>query len=171
MEMEMKLALRLILTGCTVALVPLAAQDARGTILGRVTDPTGAVITGAKVDAVNTDTGVHASSSSNSAGDYILPYLLPGPYNLSIEQTGFKTSNRNGIVLREGDRISTDIRMEVGDTTQTVEVTAAAPLLDTSTASLGQTVDQREIRELPTKDGMVLIVATFAPGVTFTPQS
>ncbi len=147
------------------------AQDARGTILGRVSDQTGAAIGGAKVQGVNTDTGVHAESTSNSSGDYILPYLLPGPYNITVEQQGFKGYTRTGMVLREGDRISADVTMQVGDATQSVEVTAAAPMLDTSTASLGQTVDARAIAELPTKDGMVLITGTFAPGVTFTPQS
>jgi hypothetical protein len=149
----------------------LHAQEARGTILGRVTDLTGGVIAAAKVDALNTDTGVRYSSTSNSSGDYIIPYLNPGPYTLTFEQPGFKTYTRTGIVVREADRLTADVRIEVGDATQTVEVAAAAPQLDTSTASLGQTVDQRQIRELPTKDGMVLIMATFTPGVTFTPQS
>ena len=123
------------------------------------------------MECVNTDTGVRAGSTSNSSGDYALPYLLPGPYNLTVEQSGFKTYTRTGIVLREGDRVTSDVTMQVGDAAQSVEVTAAAPLLDTSTASMGQTVDERAIAELPTKDGMVLIMATFAPGVTFTPQS
>jgi hypothetical protein len=169
--MKQHTVLSAALIAVIAVLTPLSAQDVRGTILGRIVDPSGAVIAGAKVEAVNTDTGVHASSISNSAGDYILTYLLPGPYNLTIEQAGFKTAVRSGIVLREGDRLSTDIQLEVGEATQSVEVTAAAPLLDTSTASLGHTVDEHEIKDLPTKDGMVLIVATFSPGVTFTPQS
>jgi Carboxypeptidase regulatory-like domain/TonB dependent receptor len=157
--------------GASIAIAPLHAQDARGTLLGRVSDQSGAGIVGAKVEGVNTDTGVHSASTSNSSGDYILPYLIPGPYNVTVEQNGFKTFTRTGILLREGDRVSADVTMQVGDATQSVEVTAAAPLLDTSTASLGQTVDERAITELPTKDGMVLIMATFAPGVTFTPAS
>ncbi|HWE48416.1 MAG TPA: carboxypeptidase-like regulatory domain-containing protein, partial [Bryobacteraceae bacterium] len=167
--------LRLVTGGMMVFLflasAPLPAQEARSTILGRVTDQSGAAIAGAKVDGVNTDTGVHATTTSNSSGDFILPYLLPGPYNLSVEQQGFKTYARAGLVLREGDRSTVDVVMEVGAATQSVEVTASAPQLDTSTASLGQTVDTKQIEELPTKDGMVLIVGTFAPGVTFTPQS
>jgi hypothetical protein len=168
----MKVQTVLVLAGgLLLAMTSANAQDARGTLLGRVTDQSGAGIVGAKVEGVNTDTGVHASTTSNSSGDYILPYLIPGPYNLTVEQAGFKTYTRTAILLREGDRATSDVTMQVGDATQSVEVSAAAPLLDTSTASLGQTVDSRAIAELPTKDGMVLIMATFAPGVTFTPQS
>ena len=162
---------RLAVLGLLAALAPLKAQDARGTILGRVTDQSGAAIAAVKIDVVNTDTSVRATSTSNSSGDYILPYLLPGPYNITVEQQGFKRYTRNNVVLREGDRVSIDVAMQLGDSATTVEVTSAAPLLDTSTASAGSTVNTRAIQELPTKDGMVLITATFAPGVTFTPQS
>ena len=147
------------------------AQDARGTLLGRVTDQSGAAMDAVKVEVVNTDTGVRVTSSSNSSGDYIVPYLLPGPYNIAVEQPGFKRYTRTAIMIREGDRISVDVAMQLGDTAQTVEVTSLAPLLDTSTASMGNTVGSRAIAELPSKDGMVLIMATLAPGVTFTPQS
>jgi len=159
------------LLGLFVALVPVKAQDARGTILGRVTDQSGAAMAGVQIEVVNTDTGVRATSTSNSSGDYILPYLLPGPYNITVEQQGFRRYTRNNIVIREGDRFSVDVPMQVGETASTVEVTSAAPMLDTSTASMGTTTNSRAIQELPTKDGMVLIAATFAPGVTFTPQS
>ena len=152
-------------------LAPIYGQEARSTILGRVSDQSGAAIAGAKVDGLNTDTGVHATTTTNSSGDFILPYLLPGPYNVTVEQTGFKSYSRTGVVLREGDRLTADVTMEIGAASQSVEVTAAAPQIDTSTASLGQTMDAKAIEELPTKDGMVLIVGTFAPGVTFTPQS
>jgi len=157
--------------GLLFALSPLHAQDARGTILGRVTDQSGAPIDSVKIEVLNTDTGVRATSTSNSSGDYVLPYLLPGPYNITVEQSGFKKYARTGIVIREGDRTSVDVAMQVGDSAQTVEVLSTTPLLDTSTASMGNTVTSRAIQELPTKDGMVLIMATFAPGVTFTPQS
>jgi hypothetical protein len=136
-----------------------------------VTDQSGAAINAVKIEVVNTDTGVHASSSSNSSGDYIVPYLLPGPYNIVVEQQGFKRYTRTGVMIREGDRISVDVAMQLGDSAQTVEVLSIAPMLDTSTASMGNSVGSRAIQELPTKDGMVLIMATFAPGVTFTPQS
>src|SRR5437588_8594537 len=72
--MRLQIVIGTVAAGLLLTVAPLSAQDARGTILGRVTDATGAVIAAAKIEAVNTDTGVHYSSTSNSAGDYILPY-------------------------------------------------------------------------------------------------
>jgi len=157
--------------GLFCSLFPLAAQEARGTLLGRVADPTEAVIVAAKVDAVNTDTGVHYTSTTNGSGDYILPFLIPGPYNITVETRGFKTYTRQGINLRESERVTIDVKMEVGESSQSVQVSTEAPILDTSTASMGQVVESRAIADLPTKDGMVLVLATLSPGVIFTPQS
>ena len=150
---------------------PLLGQEARGTILGRVVDPTDAVIVDAKVEAINTDTGVHAASLTNETGDYILPFLIPGPYTLTVSNKGFRNYTRTGITVRQSERVTLDVTMQLGEATQTVEVTSQAPLLDTSTASMGQVVESRSILELPIKDGMVLMMATFTPGVTFTPES
>ncbi len=150
---------------------PLRGQEARGTLLGRVTDATGSVIIGAKVEGVNADSGVHFTSTTNGSGDYILPFLIPGPYSLTVESRGFKTYRRAGIVVRESDRVTIDMAMEIGEASQSVQVNAETPLLDTSTASMGMVVERRAITDLPSKDGMVLIMATLTPGVTFTPQT
>ncbi len=154
-----------------LALSPLQGQEARGTLLGRVTDATGSVIIGAKVEGVNADSGVHFTSTTNGSGDYILPFLIPGPYSLTVESRGFKTYRRVGIVVRESDRVTIDMAMEIGEASQSVQVNAETPLLDTSTASMGMVVERRAITDLPSKDGMVLIMATLTPGVTFTPQT
>jgi hypothetical protein len=153
------------------ATLPLQGQEARGTILGRVSDPSTAVIVGAKVEAVNADTGVRSSSTTNESGDYMLPFLIPGPYTLTVESRGFRNYRRAGIVVRQSERIPLDVAMQLGDASQSVEVTAASPLLDTSTASMGQVVESRTIMEMPLKDGMVLMMATFTPGVVFTPET
>ena len=153
------------------AVLPLVAQEARGTLLGRVTDSTGAVIVGAKVDATNIATGVHYAGSTNGEGDYLLPFLIPGTYTVTAEMSGFKSYSRSGIGVRQSDRITVDITMEVGSATERLSVTAEVPLVDTSTASMGQVVDSRTILDLPTKDSMVLVLATMVPGVTFTPQT
>ena len=150
---------------------PLQGQEARGTLLGRVTDATGSVIIGAKVEGVNADSGVRFTSTTNGSGDYILPFLIPGPYSLTVESRGFKTYRRAGIVVRESDRVTIDMAMEIGEASQSVQVNAETPLLDTSTASMGMVVERRAITDLPSKDGMVLIMATLTPGVTFTPQT
>ncbi len=163
------------MTGLTVAALflfwlPLAGQETRGTLLGRVADPSDAVIVGAKVVATNTATGVAYTSTTNQTGDYMLPFLIPGPYRITAESQGFKSYART-VDIRQSERVTIDITLEVGEATQTVEVRAETPLLDTSTASMGQVVDVRTITELPLKDGMVLTLATLTPGVTFTPES
>jgi len=111
--------------------LPLAAQEARGNLLGRVTDSSDAVIIGAKVEALNTDTGVRFSTTTNRSGDYIFPLLVPGSYTITVENSGFKTYSRKGIAVRVGDQLSINIAMEVGQSNQTVQVTAESPLLDT----------------------------------------
>ena len=151
--------------------VPIQAQEARATLLGRVTDASDSVITGAKVTATNVDTGVSFISSTNRTGDYIFPLLVPGPYTIAVESAGFKSYTRSGVIVRVNDQVTIDVTLEVGQTTQTVNVTAEAPLLDTSSASIGHVVTSRTIMELPLKDGMVLTLATLAPGVIFTPES
>jgi hypothetical protein len=152
-------------------ILPLAAQESRATLLGRVTDQTDAVIAGAKVEARNVETGVHFSSLTNRTGDYVFPLLVPGSYSITVENPGFKTYTRTGILIRVNDQVTINVGLEVGQASQTVQVNAETPLLDTSSASMGQVVDSRTIMELPLKDGMVLTMATLAPGVIFTPES
>ena len=93
---------------------PLLGQEARGTILGRVVDPTDAVIVDAKVEAINTDTGVHATSLTNETGDYILPFLIPGPYTLTVSNKGFRNYTRTGITVRQSERVTLDVTLQLG---------------------------------------------------------
>src|SRR6187402_79962 len=102
--------------------LPSMAQEARGTILGRVTDATDALILGARVEAHNVDTGVRLSSITNRTGDYLFPLLVPGTYTIRVEHPGFKVSTRSGIVLRVNDQTSINVTLELGQATQTVEV-------------------------------------------------
>src|SRR5437763_6396493 len=136
--------------------LPLAAQEARGTLLGRVTDPTDALVAGANVRVQNVDTGIRLSSVTNHTGDYIFPLLVPGNYTIRVEHPGFKTYTRSGIAVRVNDQVAINVTLEVGQASQTVEVKAETPLLDTSSASMGQVVESRTINELPLKDGMVV---------------
>jgi hypothetical protein len=161
----------LLATAMLAVAFPAHAQEARGTLLGRVSDKSDAVIAGANVRAINLDTGVQFSSVTNKSGDYIFPLLLPGTYSITLDHAGFKTYTRTGVAVRVNDQVAINVEMEVGQSTQTVNVTAEAPLLDTSSASIGHVVDSRTILELPLKDGMVLTMATLAPGVIFTPES
>jgi hypothetical protein len=112
------MTLRRVLLGITVCLsaiaLPVAAQEARGTLLGRVTDSTDALVLGAKVEAHNVDTGVRLSSITSRTGDYMFPLLLPGNYTVKVEHPGFKTYTRTGIVLRVNDQTSINVTLELG---------------------------------------------------------
>jgi len=146
----------------------LAAQETRGTILGRVTDSSGAVIPGVTVRLTNAATNVTVSTRSNAEGNYEMPYLLPGIYRLTAEMSGFKTLVRDGIELRISDRLSIPLAMEVGEVSEQVTVTAETPLLEAATASMGQVIDQRRIADLPIAHGNPYLLMTLSPGVVHT---
>ena len=141
------------------------AQETRGTIVGRVTDPAGALVPGAEVRATNVATGVSAVSKSNEAGNFVLPYLLPGGYTLQAELTGFKKFVREGIEVRVNDTIEVNIELTVGNVTESVNVVAETPLLATAESSLGQVIDQRRVQELPSFGGSPMVLVQLAPGV------
>src|SRR5262245_3350784 len=162
---------RLLAAVLFASLLPMRAQESRGTLLGRVTDASNAVVAAAKVEATHVETGQNFHSVTNRTGDYTFPLLVPGTYSITVESPGFKRYTRGGVAVRVNDQVAINVELEIGETTQSVVIRAESPLLDTSSASMGQVVDSRTILELPLKDGMVLTMATLAPGVIFTPES
>lgn len=140
-------------------------QETRGTLVGRVTDPAGAVVPGTEVRAMNAATGVAAVTKSNEAGNFTLPYLLPGSYTLQAELSGFKKFVREGIEIRVNDTIEVNIELTVGNVSESIEVHAETPLLSTAEASLGQVIDQRRVQELPSFGGSPMVLVQLAPGV------
>ncbi|MBI4875288.1 MAG: carboxypeptidase regulatory-like domain-containing protein [Acidobacteria bacterium] len=158
------------LAAVVVFLIPIAvrAQDARGAILGRVTDPSGAVVAGADVRATNVSTGVAAAARSNEAGNFRMPYLLPGTYTVQVETAGFKKFVREGIQVRVSDAVEVNVSLELGSAAESVEVRADTPLLSTAEASLGQVVDERRIAELPQFGSSPMDLVHLAPGTINT---
>lgn len=146
------------------ALLPLSAQDPRGTILGRVVDGTGAVVPNAEVRATNDSTGVAVSGKTNNSGNYVLPYLITGNYTITCELTGFKKFLRQGVQVRINDSVEVDIDLQVGATSETIEVKDTTPLLSTAEASLGQVIDERRVLELPQFAGNAMDLVHLAPG-------
>jgi hypothetical protein len=130
-------------------------QDPRGTITGRVTDTSGAVIPGARIHALNKETGVVASTQTNAAGSFNIPFLLPGMYRLSAESTGFKQIVHDSVGVRVADTVEVNLEMQIGTVSESVEVTAEAPPLDTASSSLGQVVDSKRIGDLPSDSARV----------------
>lgn len=142
------------------------AQESRGTIIGRVLDPSGAVVAGAQVQVLNTDTNTHVTSVTNANGNYEAPYLISGRYTVSVELQGFKKAVRDSIEVRVSDRLTVDFKLEVGDVAESVTVTSETPLLDTASASVGSVMDGRRATELPVSGGNAYQLARFLPGAT-----
>src|ERR1041385_4106234 len=140
------------------------AQDARGTVTGRILDISGAVIPNAEVKATNTDTGVVISARTHAAGVFNFPFLLPGPYRLNAESTGFKSLIRDNVRVRVAETVEVDLVMEVGGVNDSVNVTAEAPPMDTATSSLGQVVDGKRINDLPLFGGNPTDFVRLSPG-------
>src|ERR1039458_504257 len=122
---------------------------ATGTILGTVTDSSGAIIPNVKVTVTNTQTNVAFRTTTSSAGDYYAPSLEPGTYSVSAESKGFQKSITTGFVLAVDQKVRVDLALKPGAVTDTVEVTAQAVELDTDSAALSQLVSQQQVEELP----------------------
>ena len=127
----------------------LSAQSTLGTITGLVTDSTGAVIPSAVVAATNTATGVRVQTVSSSTGNYVIPSLQVGPYEVSVAVSGFKTFSRSGINLSSNDNIRVDVVLEVGQTSDRVVVTAEAPPLKTESTEVSTTMENKLVTDMP----------------------
>jgi hypothetical protein len=143
------------------------AQEFRGSITGRVVDNNGAAVANATVTVTNTASNTSTATTTNESGDYTALYLVPGSYSVTVEASGFKKASRQNIEIRVGDRLQLDLRLEVGNVSETVNVTADAPLLETNSASAGQVIDQRRISDLPLSDGNPFVLSRLAPGISY----
>jgi hypothetical protein len=144
------------------------AQDARGTILGRVTDAQDAVVSGASVQIRNINTGLTSTVQSNDQGNYSAPYLPAGKYRVTAEAKGFKKIVRENIDVRVNDRLEINLVLQIGDVAETVTVQAESPLLETTSASTGQTIDMRQVADLPIAHGEPYALMATATGAAFT---
>ena len=120
-----------------------------GSISGRVNDNSGAVVLGANVNLKNADTGVQQSTKTNGQGLYNFPSLRVGTYTVSVKQAGFKTTEVTNVVVQVGQNTAADVTLQVGALTESVTVTASAPLLRTTESSISTVVNEKLIEELP----------------------
>ena len=144
----MRTFLHVALLSLVLSLAQLMAQNT-GTLSGRVLDPSGAVVPAAQVTVTQTDTNVDALSVSNADGLFRVPSLIEGPYKVTIAAPGFKKQIRDGITLRIGENLNVEVRLEVGSSTESIQVTSALPLLDTQTSSTGQVMEGDYFYKLP----------------------
>ncbi len=129
--------------------IQLHAQGTGGRILGRISDPSGAVLSGVKVVATNDATGVAHDAVSNDSGDYVFPDLAVGTYSLTFDLTGFKKAIRHAVALDVNQVITLNMTMPLGAAQEVVDVTSEAPLVETSSTQLGAVVNNRSVNELP----------------------
>jgi hypothetical protein len=155
---------------CALALLlcaPAFAQLDTGVILGRVTDPAGAVVPGAKITVVATELNFEYQTETTSDGNYRVPALRPGPYRVTVIATGFKQLVREGLSLQMGENMAVDLRLEVGAVAESVRVTAAAPILDTQTSSTGQVMEGDYYYKMPTNQRWTRGIMYQTPGVSY----
>jgi len=138
-----------VLAVCLALSSLVFAQGTGGRILGRISDPSGAVLSGVKVTATNEATGVMQETVSNDTGDFVFPNLAVGTYSLDFDLTGFKKSVRRSIALDVNQVITLNMTLQLGAQQEVIDVTSEAPLVDTSSTQLGAVVNNRSVNELP----------------------
>ena len=141
------------------------AQQGGGTISGTASDPTGAVVAGAKIEIRNVGTNAVFQSTTNSAGFYTAPALPVGDYTVSATVEGFKRTVRSGITLQVDQKAIVDLTLVIGTVAESVEVVGQAALVDTSSATVGKVVENRRVQELPLNGRNTLALTLLTPGV------
>ena len=147
------------------------AQSTRVEVFGVIRDPAGLPVAGAEVNIRNTDTSSSTSVTSDSSGIYRFVALLPGSYELSVRKDGFSHLRRSGLIFRVGEQVSLDLSLSVGNISQSVDVTAAAPLLQDSRGTVAFTVDRQQIATLPLDGRNFIPLIALSPGVMLPPGS
>src|SRR6185312_8838848 len=145
--------------------VNMSAQEYRATMLGIVSDSTGAVMSGAEVVVTNTATRVVTNSKTNGDGAYVVPFLVPGPYTLRVQKSGFQSFEQTGIQLQGNAQVRINVKLSVGQAYTEVKVTSQTPLLDTAGANNGQVIDQRQLVTLPVHSLNPMEVPSLSTGV------
>ncbi|MBS1825067.1 MAG: carboxypeptidase regulatory-like domain-containing protein [Acidobacteria bacterium] len=143
-------------------------QDPRGNITGQITDSTGALIPKVSVSVANLDTNVTQVVHSNEQGRYQALFLPVGRYRVTAELTGFKTWSRPSIDVRIADRLQLDIVMELGNVAESIEVTAESPVLESTTGSIGQVLDNKVFANMPIRSGSIAWLYAMAPATVLT---
>src|SRR5579863_2821335 len=167
----MKSTMRVLATilGVSLFSVSLFAQGNFGRILGTVTDQSGAVIPGATVSVIDTQRGLTRTLTTDAAGAYNAPTLIPGTYTVRVEAKGFKRLDRENVLIEVNKEVRVDLTPQPGEQTQTVTVTEAIPLVDTASSTLGGALSNAEINDLPLNGRNYQSLLSLRPGVMIQP--
>jgi hypothetical protein len=147
------------------------AQGGAATLRGTVTDPSGGVLPSAEVEATQTGTGLTRTVSTGENGNCIIPQLAPADYSLTVEAPGFSVFSQKGIVLQADQSVTNNVTLQLGATTQTVNVQASAVLVDTTTATLNQVVNETQVVELPLSGRNAATLTMLVAGTSPTPSN
>lgn len=151
------------------AIVDIQAQTASGSVSGQITDPSGAIVPGAKVQLLNVQTGTSLETATNDSGGYEFLSVDPGSYRITVSYEGFTKIERTfDLAIQQAGRL--DLQLAISGSTQTVDVQATRIGLDTETSSLGQIVSARDLVSLPVSGRNPLALARLAPGVATFPS-
>jgi len=151
-----------LMLGCAALMM---AQQGRGVVFGKITDPSGAAVTGVKISVKNTATNALFEAVTGASGEYTTPGIPVGNYQLNVDQSGFRPVVRAGIVLQVDERAQVDIQLIVGTVEQKIEITGEAPLVDTTSATVGNVVENKRIAELPLNGRNALALVFLEPNV------
>lgn len=144
---------------------PATAQTAQAAIVGTCADPSGASVPNGSITARNVATNAQFQARTNESGNYVLPLLPVGTYEVTANASGFRSIVRSGVLLQVGDRARVDFVLQIGTAEQKVDVVGEAPLVQTDSSGLGQVVENRRINDLPLNGRNVLALAVLTPGV------
>ena len=162
---------RIFLVFVLLAAVGLSAQTFRGTILGTVTDPSGAVVAGAKVTVKNTGTGLERSTETSGDGSYSVPELPIGSYDVTISQSGFETFIAKGVTVDVATERRVDASLKTGEISTKVEVSAdQLPLVETTTNTLGGVLTAQTVEDMPVNGRDYTKLIYLNPGVSGSPD-
>jgi hypothetical protein len=158
-------AVCLVVTTCLWIPAMLFAQGASGRIVGRVSDPTGAVLSGVKVTLANEATNVSRSGQTNDSGDFSFVEVVPGTYTVQFELTGFKRNVQKSVIVDVNQVVTLNSTLQIGGSQETVEVTSEAPQVDTTSTQLGAVINDRSVNELPLNTRDTYQFLQLQPGV------
>ena len=155
--------------GVLLLCLPLFSQGNLGRILGIVTDQSGGVVSGATVTVLDTERGVARTLTTDDAGAYNAPTLIPGTYTVRVEAKGFRKLERQNVVVEVGKEVRVDLTVQPGEQTQTITVTEAIPLVETTNATLGGTLNNTDINDMPLNGRNYQNLLSLRPGVMVQP--
>ncbi|MFZ0320727.1 MAG: carboxypeptidase regulatory-like domain-containing protein [Candidatus Sulfotelmatobacter sp.] len=158
-------AVCLAIAGSLLSPAFLVAQGASGRIVGRVADPSGAVLAGVKITLLNEATGINRDVLSNDSGDYTFVEVVPGTYTVQFELKGFKKNVQKDVTVDVNQVVTLNSALQIGGSQETVEVTSEAPQVDTSSTQLGAVINDRSVNELPLNTRDTYQFLQLQPGV------